>query len=125
MDDCFCTIFAPVIEQYCVSQNLWLYEFRNASSHLLSTLSWFKEFSGQNLKNHICSNSFRQQIVKFGSNLAQLFRTLLRYHILCDFASVAFILWTRHVRLCSQIRVFEFDSLKHHDGPSQVSARLP
>ena len=124
MNDCLGSIFAPVIKDNCVSQNFWLDVLGNPTSHFLATLSWLEEFSGQHLENHICCYSFGKQVIELRTNGSQLFWTLLRDHVFCDFSGVALILRTRHIRLRTEVWVFEFHCLKHHDGPTKVSTRL-
>ena len=97
MNDCLGSIFAPVIKDNCVSQNFWLNVLGNPTSHFLATLSWLEEFSSQHLENHICCYSFGKQVIELRTNGSQLFWTLLRDHIFCDFSGVALILRTRHI----------------------------
>jgi hypothetical protein len=57
--------------------------------------------------------------------LAQLFWRLFCYDIFGDFFCVTFILRAWNITFGLQSVILELHSLKHHDSPPQVSARLP
>lgn len=80
-----------------------------------------EEIPDQILEDHIRSDPLGQQLVQFGSNLAQIPRALLSDHILRNLFDKLFEVWLWNLRVLSQVWISEAQRLQHHNCLAHVS----
>jgi len=124
VDNCFRALLTAVLEQYCKTKDLRLYNFWHAATHLLVSLTAFKELTCKNLEDHVCGNALGEEFVEFSSDCSELLWALFGNDVLGYLFCVRFILRTGNVALRTQLGVLQLDSLEHHDSSAQVAARL-
>lgn len=111
---------APPLKLHGVLKHRRLDLLRQSAPCLLR----LQKFPRKREENHISSDSFSEQLIKFGSDLPQISGALFSDRVCGNLGDESFIVGPRNWRVFPYAGLLEFESLQHHDRFADIAPRV-